>query len=129
MPDDSKLFAKAPSLTKGQTKFGADFFKNDPIALKTLVKVAGRGRKALVAIRKRFPKLIPVLPVPADDRLTASDVLRVADFVVGVIREKGMLRIAAPSRESAITGNEKPVVIRANQTMKKGGIWSWLLIL
>jgi len=71
-------------------------------------------------VGRRAPRVEPTSPLDSQDGLAAHLVLTVVNPVVGLVGEQRVVRVATPGCESAIAGEEDPVVGVAHHAHQEG---------
>ena len=97
-----------------------NFLENDFVPKNVLVQIPAGAVYSFVAMGKRFPNLLDIVPMYQKYGFTARYLGGLGNFIIGVIGKQRIIGIFSPGAQAAIAGNEHPVVGVADDAHKKG---------
>ena len=112
--------AGRPLVAEGETEVLVGLLEDDLVAVGILVQVALDAVDATVLVRERLPQDAAVVGFDQHDGLAAGVLRRLRDLVVGVVGEEGVVAVDPAGGESAVAGDEHPVVRMADNAHEEG---------
>ena len=113
-------------MAEAEPQCAVRFFEDEAVAVKAFIQMARDGIDPLVALREGFPEKLVLAATDAQDRFASSDILRVVNLVIRVVRKNRPLGITPPCGQGTVTGNKYPVVGTAHQTHEE---WRHLVVM